>query len=390
MDAVGEGPCEAEIGVIWDGMACYTISGCSCVGADCGDLYETLQECDSAHADCGDLYDPCINKECGDPCTLCPPDDADCAEDAVLKACNKASQCVEDSPELCGDDLCDGVACPNSTAYCEENIAYGAVVSFCDPDNGECIMAPGLPPQDCSELGQTCKNGQCVDEPKGCDPMQATGVGACAMFMGYTWNGKACVGVSGCSCAGIDCDFLFDDPGQCEDAYGDCTAPYDPCGDKMCGEACTLCDPKDKDCAETAVVKLCTAGGECTIGQPFCGFGILPTSCEEAGPMPDDPFELVVATIEDDLLTLTASYGGGCAGHVFDACYGEVMVAAIDLIELTISHDANNDPCFGIETKEFTVDLIPIQIYYKNVTGAPNGTIKLILDGLPEPLYYSF
>lgn len=39
--------------------------------------------------------------------------------------------------------------------------------------------------------------------------------------------------------------------------------PYEPCAGKACGAPCTLCDPADRDCAETAVVKACSSEGAC-------------------------------------------------------------------------------------------------------------------------------
>lgn len=52
MDARGEGFCEMYMGVVWDGSGCVGISGCSCDGTDCGDLYDSLTDCQSDHAGC--------------------------------------------------------------------------------------------------------------------------------------------------------------------------------------------------------------------------------------------------------------------------------------------------------------------------------------------------
>jgi len=51
-DAVGEGPCEAFFGYAWDGGACVGISGCECVGDDCEDLAQEPETCESDHAGC--------------------------------------------------------------------------------------------------------------------------------------------------------------------------------------------------------------------------------------------------------------------------------------------------------------------------------------------------
>lgn len=50
---------------------------------------------------CGS-YDPCADKECGDQCTLCDPDDASCTETGELKVCNSQSICTSAVPAICG------------------------------------------------------------------------------------------------------------------------------------------------------------------------------------------------------------------------------------------------------------------------------------------------
>ena len=51
-DATAEGDCEAEIGTFWNGSACVTLSGCSCVGADCDTPWGNLAACMAAYANC--------------------------------------------------------------------------------------------------------------------------------------------------------------------------------------------------------------------------------------------------------------------------------------------------------------------------------------------------
>lgn len=49
-------------------------------------------------------YDPCAGKACGDPCTICSPDDADCVETMVVKACDASGECTTETP-ACGDEV---------------------------------------------------------------------------------------------------------------------------------------------------------------------------------------------------------------------------------------------------------------------------------------------
>jgi len=45
MDARGDGLCDGYFGVAWNGMACVSITGCRCVGADCGRVYADRAAC---------------------------------------------------------------------------------------------------------------------------------------------------------------------------------------------------------------------------------------------------------------------------------------------------------------------------------------------------------
>ena len=56
----------------------------------------------------------------------------------------------------------------------------------------------------------------------GCLPMVAQGVGGCAMVLGVTWDGSACVSISGCSCQGSDCTKLYQTTQACQAATSIC------------------------------------------------------------------------------------------------------------------------------------------------------------------------
>lgn len=55
-----------------------------------------------------------------------------------------------------------------------------------------------------------------------CDPQQIIPVGDCEVPLGWAWNGEACVEVSGCECAGPDCDKLYDSLELCIDDHALC------------------------------------------------------------------------------------------------------------------------------------------------------------------------
>ena len=47
------------------------------------------------NADADEGYDPCADKTCGDSCTVCAPDDADCVETMSVKQCSADGACTD-------------------------------------------------------------------------------------------------------------------------------------------------------------------------------------------------------------------------------------------------------------------------------------------------------
>ena len=132
-DANGEGACEAELGVVWRGDYCSSISGCSCVGADCANLYESVDACLSAHRDCERLCGTltwggvpgCLADE------LCDyPDDSYCGGDDSGGVCvPRPTDCpLPGGVPVCG---CDGTDYEDE---CLANLAGADVAGFgsCD------------------------------------------------------------------------------------------------------------------------------------------------------------------------------------------------------------------------------------------------------------------
>jgi hypothetical protein len=223
-----------------------------------------------------------------------------------------------------------------------------------------------------------------------CEPMNAAGEGPCDLELGWLWNAEACISISGCNCEGEDCDALFSGLAECEEAHAECVKPYDPCAKKSCGDACTLCAPDDKDCVETEEVKTCNAQGVCVGGGPgFCddNVDIKIFSCGD-NEIPSDPFSIDAASIEADTLFLTVTYSGGCEDHEFLACFDEF--ANFKQVSVTVGHDANNDPCDGVESKQLAIDLILIQEDFLAKTGEPKAELEITVNDMPEPLIYTF
>jgi hypothetical protein len=230
-DARGVGPCLAILGYRWNGESCEGISGCECEGFDCDLLSPTITECRALHRAC-----PCRAQEAvgQGPCRV------------VLGWKFDGAQCVAISGCDCVGTDCDSLFATQSdcdrahrSCLCRPQDARGQ--GPCDQffgyrwDGVECVAVNG-----CSCLGGDCDElfptlGECNDAHKACPcrAQDATGVGGCALFHGWKWDGMSCVGVSGCTCSGTDCGNLFQDLDACKNAHTDC----DPC----CG--CNTCEP---------------------------------------------------------------------------------------------------------------------------------------------------
>ena len=105
----------------------------------------------------------------------------------------------------------------------------------------------------------------------------------------------------------------------------------------------------------------------------------------------DDDYELhtvgeAAPVIEDDTLTLTVSYGGGCARHDFtlvaDDEFREPNPVQLDVF---LAHDANDDRCEAYPTEAYEFDLTPVRTLYRETYGTDAGTILLRFHGQDVP-----
>lgn len=109
MRAYGQGECDAELGVRWNGAYCEGISGCDCVGVDCGRIYGSMSECEGYHGSCSPEPGCTSDLDCPESmyCNGCArgscPACLDCAPDCVPNPCGHEGEpvCDESRPE-CG------------------------------------------------------------------------------------------------------------------------------------------------------------------------------------------------------------------------------------------------------------------------------------------------
>lgn len=132
-DARGEGACDAFFGYAWDGSGCAGLSGCSCVGADCGATFESVEACQEAHASCERSCGGFLGLTCADTEYCDYPDGSMCGAADQLGVCRaRPDDCLlPGGVPVCG---CDG------EEYLGECSAYlaGTDVAYI----GEC-RAPG-------------------------------------------------------------------------------------------------------------------------------------------------------------------------------------------------------------------------------------------------------
>ena len=124
----------------------------------------------------GTTYEPCANKVCGDVCQQCDPNDLDCNETNVVKACNEAGECVIDTGDLCDEvepepyEPCAGKVCGDMCQQCDPNdldCVETDEIKACNPD-GECVSDTGDLCDD--EEYDACAGKSCGDMCTLCDP----------------------------------------------------------------------------------------------------------------------------------------------------------------------------------------------------------------------------
>ncbi len=115
-------------------------------------------------------------------------------------------------------------------------------------------------------------------------------------------------------------------------------------------------------------VAACGQGGDQTNDTddrgPFEGSVLIDDDVDEAL-RASDPYQLGIdgdnePVIEDDTLTLTISYSGGCASHDFTlVTNGTFMESDPVQLVVALTHDDNNDPCEAFPTKPYVFTWSP-------------------------------
>ena len=133
--------------------------------------------------------------------------------------------------------------------------------------------------------------------------------------------------------------------------------------------------------------------------SPFTGEVVVNDTGMATDQWGDDDYEVATGdgeapVIEDDTLTLTVSYGGGCETHDFTLVASGVFMESYPVqLGVSLTHDANGDMCEAYLTAEYEFDLTPIKTLYQEAYREDAGTIVLRLQDAPETmpdLIYTF
>jgi hypothetical protein len=100
-----------------------------------------------------------------------------------------------------------------------------------------------------------------------------------------------------------------------------------------------------------------------------------------------DGVTITSVTIQDDLLKLMVSYGGGCKPHDFQLfAWKGIAKSNPPQAELLLSHDAHNDFCEAYLTRELEFDLVPLKLYLRrNFNLSGTVVLRIYPPGATEP-----
>ncbi len=262
-DARPEGPCAMVLpGVRWDGSNCVPLgSGCSCEGADCGALYDTIEACVAARRHC--YANDCEPQAVADD--LC----IDCTAEMFLGAFWDGHECFELRGCGCHGAGCDlpfrsAAECEAFHAECPAGLCRAGGGSWFPAEFGGCGFVCGGPQEalcyapyaDC-----LCPIGQTFRPEVGCAPDASCGARELCVATRGSWHPAA-----ECYC-GFDCG-----------RPGDCDACLDSCD---CGPARNFVEGLgcryDETCAAAWGADLCTSTGgtwhDCEPGDTGCSCG---------------------------------------------------------------------------------------------------------------------
>jgi len=102
---------------------------------------------------------------------------------------------------------------------------------------------------------------------------------------------------------------------------------------------------------------------------------------------PSDPATLEDFVVSGDQLDVRVRYSGGCADHDFKlVAWGGWMESYPVQVKALLSHDARDDPCDAVVSKDLSFDLQPLKRAYQESygTGDPGSTTLILSLDNPD------
>ena len=144
-----------------------------------------------------------------------------------------------------------------------------------------------------------------------------------------------------------------------------------------------------------------TTPGDTTDQSPYPGAVVINDALAPLDRWGSDEYEIQTGAgdtpvMENDTLTVTVSYSGGCETHdvTLVAFPSDILPESYPVhLDVVLAHNAHGDACEAYLTEIYAFDLTPIKTRYREVYMGDAGTIILLLQGAPDDitdLVYTF
>ena len=124
--------------------------------------------------------------------------------------------------------------------------------------------------------------------------------------------------------------------------------------------------------------------------QPVSAYPKQISIQSDVSTVPQDALTIEDAVINENMLTLTVRYGGGC-GFVRFELFGDGMFMESNPVQANILLSfKDEDSCKALRTTELEFDLSKLATLYRTHYQTTAGTIILRLRDFSDPVTYSF
>ncbi|MFX0063123.1 MAG: hypothetical protein ACFFC7_13175 [Candidatus Hermodarchaeota archaeon] len=106
---------------------------------------------------------------------------------------------------------------------------------------------------------------------------------------------------------------------------------------------------------------------------------------------PRDPLSINSIELNNDILKVKVSFGGGCKDHSFALIASRGFMESDPVqVNVLLSHDASNDLCEALITQDLAFDLSPLKEAWQQAYQQTSGTIIIHLEGGEESISLTY